>query len=894
VFDEQKFIKWNQEWNRITGYDDEEIKSMYGTDFFAGKDKDVIAARMKKVFTDGYADAEAYISSKDGKRIPYYFTGLRKNLGGKNYLIGLGMDITERKIAEDELKDSEERFRNITEQVSEVIFLTDDKGLIKYISPASKSVFGCEPQEMEGNLFMKFLKKTEIPKAMKKFMSTFLSGTPTVNMELVMNQKNGNTFIGELTARKYTSARLKGTVGVIRDITMRKQSEAKIREQEGVLNKFFEQPLNLHLIAGVDGTIKRINKGFKRILGYNTKELIGKNFLELVHPDDKEATISEMNQLSEGKVTFYFENRYIHKRGDFRTLAWSALVSKEDKIIYAVANDITDRKKAEEALKESETRFKALHNASFGGIAIHDKSIILECNKGLSEISGYDIEELIGMNGLELISEKTRNMVMDKIQSGYEKPYEAIGQRKNGEKYPLRLEAREIPYKGEDVRVVEFRDITEQKRSEEELLRLNQFRNSVIEDANMWLNVLDKDSNVVIWNKAAEEISGYKRNEVLGKSEIWEWFYPEKKYRDMITTQAAEIIKKNKVLEDFETNICCKDGSFRTISWNSRSLVDQEGNSIGSIALGRDVTERKQALEELAIQRNFLEKAQQIGQIGTWEYTITTDNTYWTEEMYKIFGIPVGTEISSKLFFDLIHPEDKDKVQKLYKEAFETKMHEAEFRIIINDKVKWVREKANYVDNEMGIIEKVIGVTQDITKSKQAEKALKESEEKFRNLYDSMSIGCGIWKKQDDKFILKNYNKAGEEMDALDKNEMLGKNIFDLFPDATSKFEISKIFNEVLKTGKSEFLGAASYVVNNESVWRENYIYKLSDDEIVTIFNDITKRKNAEEELKGKMSELEIFNDAAVDRELKIIALKKEINKLIMVEGKEQKYEIPV
>ena len=122
-------------------------------------------------------------------------------------------------------------------------------------------------------------------------------------------------------------------------------------------------------------------------------------------------------------------------------------------------------------LQESEERFKVLHNASFGGITIHDKGLILDCNQGLSEITGYSTDELIGMNGLMLISEKSRDMVKSKVLSGYEGPYEALGIRKNGEEYPIRLDARNIPYKGTNVRVTEFRDITEQKRAEEALLQ---------------------------------------------------------------------------------------------------------------------------------------------------------------------------------------------------------------------------------------------------------------------------------------------------------------------------------------------------------------------------------------------------------------------------------------
>lgn len=130
---------------------------------------------------------------------------------------------------------------------------------------------------------------------------------------------------------------------------------------------------------------------------------------------------------------------------------------------------IDDLVTAKEVSQENEIRFQALHNASFGGIAIHDKGMILDCNQGLSKISGYSVEELIGMDGLLLIAPQYRSIVMENILAGFEKPYEAVGLRKNGQVYPLRLEGRNIPYRGMSVRVVEFRDITDQKLAESKL-----------------------------------------------------------------------------------------------------------------------------------------------------------------------------------------------------------------------------------------------------------------------------------------------------------------------------------------------------------------------------------------------------------------------------------------
>ena len=177
--------------------------------------------------------------------------------------------------------------------------------------------------------------------------------------------------------------------------------------------------------------------------------------------------------------------------------------------VVGVVSDITQQKRDEnelrrliDQLKESESRFKALHNASFGGITIHDKGRIIECNQGLSEITGYSVEELIGMNGMLLIAEQSRALVMDKIASGYEKPYEVLGLRKNGEEYPVRLEARNIPFRGKQVRTVEFRDITEQKKAEAELRHLKNYLSNIIDSMPSVLVGVDRDGRVTQWNRA--------------------------------------------------------------------------------------------------------------------------------------------------------------------------------------------------------------------------------------------------------------------------------------------------------------------------------------------------------------------------------------------------------
>ena len=135
-----------------------------------------------------------------------------------------------------------------------------------------------------------------------------------------------------------------GVVLVFSDVT------EKYRAEES-LNQFFEQPLDLHLIAQLDGVIRRVNKSWEVMLGYTPGELEGRSFLSLVHPDDHASTVAEIGKLASGITTFRFNNRYRHKNGEYRLLDWSASISATSQLIYAVANDITERKQDELEIK---------------------------------------------------------------------------------------------------------------------------------------------------------------------------------------------------------------------------------------------------------------------------------------------------------------------------------------------------------------------------------------------------------------------------------------------------------------------------------------------------------------------------------------------------------------
>lgn len=136
-----------------------------------------------------------------------------------------------------------------------------------------------------------------------------------------------------------------------------------------------------------------------------------------------------------------------------------------------------------------------------------------------------------------------------------------------------------------------------------------EFQRIILNNTAMWMNILDIDANVTMWNKAAENISGYSKEEVLGNSNIWELLYPDEEYRTSIYNKAFEVINQGEEITDFETTILCKDGSKRTMSWNTHDVKDESGDVIGSIAIARDVTQIQASEKKLKLLTLELEQS---------------------------------------------------------------------------------------------------------------------------------------------------------------------------------------------------------------------------------------------------------------------------------------------
>ncbi len=277
----------------------------------------------------------------------------------------------------------------------------------------------------------------------------------------------------------------------------------------------------------------------------------------------------------------------------------------ETEQIVTMYKDVTEKKKYEKELKDVVSNFSIIVEDSayaYGKLDLEGNIIYL--NKRAEVITGFNKEELIGHKMSEFLMPEDLQRADNDMKLALEQPND--GPRE----YPVTckdgaiklLEINTVPYK-EAGEIAGFQftalDITTRMEAQDEIRKLNQFLEVVIDNANVWLNVLDENANVLIWNEAAAAISGYAKDEVVGHSMIWEWLYPDAAYKKNIVDKANSIINRGVMVEGFETCITTKNGDKKIISWYSRNILGTDGASIGSVALGRDVTEQKKADEAL-------------------------------------------------------------------------------------------------------------------------------------------------------------------------------------------------------------------------------------------------------------------------------------------------------
>ncbi|MFA4850112.1 MAG: PAS domain S-box protein [Methanoregula sp.] len=442
-------------------------------------------------------------------------------------------------------------------------------------------------------------------------------GTPLRN--------SGGHVIGILCALSRSPLTSTPTIQEIMDIIAVKaaaeieriQTERALNESELLFREVFDNANDsIFLVERArDGPGKYllVNNKSVQMLGYSKEELLEMSPRDIVPEDIAKKIMSGVIKklVREGQATFESENR--RKDGSIIPIEVSicSFRYKGKDVDLSIIRDITERKQAEEGLGERE-RFLSTLISNLPGFVYrcnNDPEWTMEyMSDGCRKITGYAPDDFVGNKTLaynDIIHPEFRKHIWDTWQNLLEKREIVV------EEYPIITKTGETRWvwergqgifsdSGQLLYLEGFiTDITERKRAENALQHLTEFQKSIITNARVWMSVLDGKGKILMWNTAAEEISGYPSEDVVGRNEIWKMLYPDKEYRKQITDTITRIIRQKKYLENFETIIYSKQGDEKIISWNTKEIPDTTGRITNYIVIGVDVTDRQRAEEAL-------------------------------------------------------------------------------------------------------------------------------------------------------------------------------------------------------------------------------------------------------------------------------------------------------
>ncbi|NOR75006.1 MAG: PAS domain S-box protein, partial [Draconibacterium sp.] len=522
IYQDDNFVFVNNKIYELSGYSKEEIHEMKIWDLIHPDDQKRIQEYGKKrIECEQVPDKYfARVVTKNGDVRDCEFAVRLIRYKNEFAVMGTVQDITERLEAETKLRKSETHLSNIYQNEVVGIALSDNNFNIVSANSFFCNMLGYTEEELMSKTFLGITHPDDAIASKLAVQKAKQEKKSFSKVEKRYIKKNGQfifcqTTISQIPAEDGESFY---NLAIIEDITDRKQANEKLLKNQYYLTKAQE-------IGKIGSWELNIKKNILKWTDENYKifgvplgtKMNLELFINCIHPDDRDYVIEKwsagLNNEPydiEHRIIVNNKVKWVREKADIE-------FDVEGKPIMAIGftQDITDRKQAEIQLQESELRFKALHNASFGGIAIHDKGIILECNKGLADITGFSVGELVGMDGQLLIEEESRKKVLENILAGYEKPYEVTGLRKNGEQYPVRIEARQIPFKGKQVRVVEFRDITESKQAE-----------IALQESEKHYRTLFNESPIPLWEEDFSEVKKYvdklKKNKIVDFKEYFD------------------------------------------------------------------------------------------------------------------------------------------------------------------------------------------------------------------------------------------------------------------------------------------------------------------------------------------------------------------------------------
>ncbi|OYT27570.1 MAG: hypothetical protein B6U97_01110 [Candidatus Altiarchaeales archaeon ex4484_96] len=602
----------------VYGYSPEEIY-LKGDDIWFGRihpdDLKKVQTAYKALFDKGEKfDVKYRIKRRDGKWI---WAQDRANEtireGGVKYAYGVFHDITEQIKSETKLRESQERYRMITEYSNDLITLVsfgiNPKYL--YISPSYERITGYKPKDLEGKNALDYVHPEDRHKLiflLKQYLSRKAE-------ELIKRDESTThetiSFRSKTKAGEWiyweTAAYIIGDkiLLVSRDITQRNEAIRQIKESEERYRTIFSSANDGIVVMDTKGRIIEINRKTYELLGFESGDYVGselKDLTNILPPKSLALVLKNLGLRMMGKNVPPYEVTMLTKSGQEKSVEINAVpLKKEDKIIgnLTILRDLTERKHVEKELKESEERYRLLFESTGTATCMFgDDSIIQICNLKYAEFAKIPRQEIEGkMRWYDFVAKydqermkqyhKQRSTGEGNPPNEYDFDFvDAEGEIKN-----MHLQIGILSEK--KLCIMSLIDITKIKKATEEVKKTKKYMETLIQTSPEPIITTDMQGRITSYNKAAEKMFGYTPNEVLNKSSSIFTIQEDE------TQQLMKINESTKGITNYEIPLKTKEGKKILISLSYAILYDDFGNPMGAIGVGRDITEQIKNQQEL-------------------------------------------------------------------------------------------------------------------------------------------------------------------------------------------------------------------------------------------------------------------------------------------------------
>lgn len=510
-----------------------------------------------------------------------------------------------------ELHESGARFKALTENATDFITVLDPTGRILYESP-SVELLGYRPDALVGRTAWEFLHPDDLAETTARLRRAVAEPGSIVPVDVRFRDGNGQWRWLEGSGR--FSPGLFGSGAVVvntRDVTERRRAEAALRAAEDKYRSSFNDAAVGMALLDLDGRFLRVNRTLCAMVGYSEKELLARTFQDITHPDDAAGDADAVAGALGGERVYRREKRYLHRDG---RVVWVQVIvsyacdeAGRPQHVVSQIIDISERKRTEEALKQSEERFRAvIEQASDAIFLTDDDGRVVDANRCACEGLGYTRDELVGMPiptfDPDVTPEKMQ-WIGEQIRSSGHATFDTRHRRKDGSTFPVEIRAGRIDFGGRNLGLAVVRDITERKQAEEALRQSEERFRGAIEHAAIGMALVSPDGRFLRVNRALCGIVGYSPDELLART-FQGITHPDDLDADL--AQVRRVLAGEIPTYQMEKRYFRKDGRVVWVLLSVSLVRDAAGAPLHFVSQIQDITERRRAEEERDRTRGML------------------------------------------------------------------------------------------------------------------------------------------------------------------------------------------------------------------------------------------------------------------------------------------------